>query len=154
MARVQKSVYINAPLKDVYALAGDPSRWSLWFVGMTGPEEPVPPNEPGAVMELTFQAIGLRMPLRLHVEKVEIGEQRVQWQGRFEGGMSGQHVYTYTAEQGGTRVTVDEEFTTPNKMLSKIADTRLVERILEGGTEQRLENLRLLCEQGRAETSS
>ena len=154
MAHVQKSVYINAPLKDVYALAGDPSRWSLWFVGLTGPEEPVPPNEPGSVMEVAYQAVGIRVPMRLHVEKFDIGEQRVEWQGRFEGGMSGRHIFTYTAEQQRTRVVVDSEFTIPGKMLGKIADRLLVQRIMESGMEQSLENLRLLCEQGQAEASS
>ena len=68
------------------------------------------------------------------------------WRGEFQGPITGTQTCTSIAKGDKTEMVDEIEYTIPGKVLGKIADSLVVEKMQERGLEQTLDNLKLLCE--------
>lgn len=146
MAHLKKTIFINASVPQVYAVARDPKRWSTWFNGLTEPEKITGTGEAGTVVQQKYLLAGKEFPLTMRVLEDHLESNEAEWKGKFEGPISGDHTWTYHAREGKTEVTVDLNYTVPGGVLGKIADTMIIERMQERAADQSLENLKLICE--------
>ena len=146
MAHVKKSILIHAPPEKVHALARDPNRWPAWYVGMGEIEKLTGEGEAGTVVEFTFLLLGMRFPVTVKVLEDRIGPEGSRWEAKMEGPLAGEHTWTHVPQNGDTETTADIEYTVPGAALGKIANRLIIERMTEGGLEQTLKNLKLLCE--------
>ena len=146
MALVKKTIVIHAPPEKVHALARDPNQWPTWFAGMGEIERLPGGGGVGTVVEHTFLALGIRFPVTLRVLEDHIGPEGSRWKAKMEGPFAGEHFWTHEPKNGDTETTAELEYTVPGAALGKIANRLIIERIMEGGLEQSLENLKLLCE--------
>ena len=148
MAQLNESILIQAPLDKVHGLATDPYQWATWYVGLSEPEEVTGDGGAGTVVKQNFLMAGLKYPVTNTVLEDEAGPEGARWKAKIEGPLAGEHTWTYTPEEGGTRVSVDMAYTVPGAALGKFADRLIVERMQSRSLEQTLDNLKLLCEAG------
>jgi len=66
--------------------------------------------------------------------------------GRVEGAITAEQTFVYAPEGGGTRLTVEIDYTVPGGGLGKLADKLVMERFNEQSADQTLEALKRLCE--------
>jgi len=146
MASVSKKVLIDAPLETTFSIGTDPSRWGLWYVGLTDPEKMEGDGGAGTVTEHSYVLAGMRFPVTNVVEECELTAQGGRWKAQVQGPLAGWHTWTYTPKGEQTEVSVQMEYTLPGSVLGKIADALFVERVEERSMEQTLQNLKHLIE--------
>ena len=103
-------------------------------------------GEVGTVVEFNFLMTGVSFPVTLKVLEDHIGPEGYRWKAKFEGPLAGEHNWTHVPKNGDTETTAEIEYTVPGAVLGKIANRLIIERMMEGGLELSLENLKLLCE--------
>ena len=148
MAHLKKSIFVNAPVEEVYAFARDPKRWATWYIGLSEPKSQTGEGEAGTVIEHALLMAGVEFALKTTVLEDHISSEGARWRGQGEGAFAAEQTWTYTPKDNGTEVTADVEYTVPGRALGKVADRLLIERMNANGLEQTLENLKLLCEAG------
>lgn len=146
MTQIRKNILINAPIEKVYAFARDPEKWNTWFVGLSAPEEIKGRGEAGTTSKHKYMMAGLSFPMTARVVEDTPGPKTAHWRGTFEGPLSGQHVWTYTAKGDATEMTGELDYTIPGNVVGKIADKLVIEKLQERAIEHSLDNLKLLCE--------
>ncbi len=146
MAHIRKSILINAPIDKVFAFARDPNRWNAWFVGLSEPAEIKGKGEVGTTVKQNFTMAGLSFPMTIRVVDERVGPKDSYWRGEFQGPITGTQTCTSIAKGDKTEMVDEIEYTIPGKVLGKIADSLVVEKMQERGLEQTLDNLKLLCE--------
>ncbi len=146
MVHMEKSIVIAAPLDKVAALAGDSHRWHTWFAGLSEPDHVTGDNYAGTVVEHHYLLMGLRFPVTTRVLERTLTPEESQWHATIEGPFEGKQHWSYLAEGDTTRVTARLDYTVPGKLLGRMANRLLIERMQERNLEQTLGNLKLLCE--------
>ena len=126
MAKVERSSTINAPVEKVFSYITDPSNDPKWQSGAI------------EVRDITGQGIGQRygwtykimgIPFKGETEVTEyIPNQR--YVHRSTGGIVSTFTFNFKAEDGGTRLDLEIEFTIPVPVLGRFAE-RMVLRGIE-----------------------
>lgn len=146
MPVIHKQIFIDAPVEEVFKIGWDPNMWEQWYVGLSGPDIMHGDGEAGSVVELNYTVIGINFPIITKVIEVIRSPEKSVWTGTFEGGIVGGQTFTYTKEGDGTRVEAHVDYTMPGKILGKIGNSRIVEKIQENAIEHSLSNMKLLAE--------
>ena len=146
MAKIERHIFVNAPIEKVYAFARDPKRWNTWFTGLSAPEQVIGTGEKGTVVKHHYTMAGMTFPLTTRVTDDRPGPKGAHWRGEIEGPLAGHHDWTYVANDDSTEIRMQIEYTVPGKLLGQIADKLVIERLQEKAIEQTMENLRILCE--------
>ena len=143
MARVERSIFINAPIEDIDAIALDGSRLPEWYEGVeeAHPDDTYP--EVGGRLVLVYKAAGLTFNITLTVLDLVWSEYTTY---RMEGMMTGTQHWTHTPEEGGTRTATVIDYEVPGGGLGKLADKLIVERMNASNLEKSLANLKALVE--------
>lgn len=146
MARITKTITIDAPAGETYTFAHDPRHWADWFVGLSGPTELTGEGEAGTVGEFTYKMAGLHFPMTIKV--IEAGEQTGYYfcKTEYTGPVAGYQVFTFTPQGNQTVVSVEAEYTVPGKALGRIADRLVIERMEEHAADVAMANLKDLVE--------
>lgn len=147
MARLKKSISINAPVDKVHNTARDPHGWPTWYAGLGEEEEVQGDGGPGtkATHRYTMAGVGFSV-------ETEVTEDRTNDDGscfhrnEFSGPLNGWQTWEYRPTDGGTEVTVEIDYTVPGKVLGKFADKLIVEKMQEREVQESLERLKLLVE--------
>lgn len=150
MSHIHKSVLVNASLEGVHEFATDPRSWHEWWIGLGKPEEVFGNGEPGTIVRHHYRMTGLDLPVTTTVVEDLSGPRECRWKGEFEGGLAGRQVWLYVSRGELTEVIVDIDYTIPGRVLDRIADRSVIERLEEKAIEHTLENLKLYCEAGIA----
>jgi len=148
MAYLKKDILIHAPVEDVYAVARDPHRWSVFYVGMSEIEELSGEGEVGTVAEFSYTMAGMSFPVTVEVMEDHSDQEGARWRGTIGGPLAGEQTFTYRPKNGDTEVVAEIEYTVPGRALGKIANSLLIERMQARSLEQTLDNLKVLCEEG------
>ena len=125
MARVKKTIIINAPVEKVFGYAEEPTNLpEFWpsLVEVKGVERL--PNG-GTKFGWVYKMAGMRFEGTS--ETIEyIANQRTVSENK--GGIESTIIWTYEPEDGGTRVTFDAEYTVPIPVLGKLAESLIVKQ--------------------------
>ncbi|NDJ74699.1 MAG: hypothetical protein GYB65_00455 [Chloroflexi bacterium] len=144
MTVIETSIFINRSPEDVFEFAVyHPERLPDWFAGVQAVEWSDTYPEIGSQLEVTYKAAGLTLQTTGTVVDLVSGEKYI---AEYEGMASGLQTWTYTPEDGGTRITLHFDYEMGGGGLGKIADRLIVERQNTRNFEQSLENLKALVE--------
>jgi uncharacterized membrane protein len=143
MTRVERSIFINAPIETIDAIALDGQRLPDWFAGVEQAEPDDVYPEPGGRVKLVYKAVGVTFTLTMAVLELKRGQFATF---RLEGMITGTHHWAHTPEGSGTRTTATFEYEMPGGALGKVVDKLVVERTNSQNLEKSLEALKALAE--------
>ena len=144
MATINKSIDIDAPAEQVFAILTDPGRLSEYAPGVTSVEDiQYTEQHIGDSYRATYSALGLHFPMTFTVIEHERPTRRTT---RFEGGMKGAWTWTLSPQGKSTHLTTTMEYEMVGGVLGKAMNAVLIERMNEKNAERMLENLKLVSE--------
>jgi coenzyme Q-binding protein COQ10 len=148
MGHTKDSIHINAPVDKVVDFGADPQKWATFMTGMSGPDKTIGDGGVGTQWEITMRTAGLRMQMTVRlVENRREPDGGAHSRFEFDGGWQ---TWDQEPEDGGTLVTMEEEYTVPGSVLGKVADRLVFEKMNARDMHHSLENLKLLVEETAA----
>jgi uncharacterized membrane protein len=124
MASHENSIVIEAPASEVFAYVNEPRTLPDWMVGMIEVRNVIGAGE-GLQYDWTFKMVGIQ--LRGQNVVVEyIPNERASHQGI--GMISSLWTNIVEPDPGGTRLTIEVEYTIPVPVLGKLAESLTVRR--------------------------
>lgn len=143
MAKVERSVTINADWETVDGIATDPAQQTSWFEGMEAATGDGVYPAVGGKVDYKYKASGITFDLTATVQSYQKGDHLTML---MEGMITGTQHWAYTPGDGTTRLDVTFDYTVPGGGLGKIADKLIIERVNASNLEKSLEKLKALAE--------
>ena len=144
MARIVKSIQIDAPNEHVFALALDFSRQPEWTTFI---KEALVTSGDGKSVGTTDRSV-LKVGPRSSKSEGEWTEYKAgeTFARRSSGGMSMEEKMTFTPTGGGTRVEWTVDYKPPMGPLGAFMDAFMMNRVFQNELEASLENLKVALE--------
>jgi uncharacterized membrane protein len=143
MARIEKSVVIDADTAAIDEYAINAITWPQWFAGV----EAVQPDgvfpEQGGKLKVTYKAAGMAFDVVMTTREIVHGDHIIF---DMEGMINGSQHWQYTAAGSGTNVMCTFDYDVAGGGLGAIADKLVVERMNTGNIENSLANLKRIVE--------
>lgn len=160
MSHLERSTRIHAPLKKVYELAHDPTRWSDWYVGISDERDLDADLGAEAGRPHRRLMVGTPFPLTQRVSEDRLGRRSAHWVSQGEGPsqslvidglcrmllLAARQEWTLKSEDGDTEVRVVLDYAIPPQLLDHPACQAILDQLEGECVEQSLANLRRLCE--------
>jgi uncharacterized membrane protein len=126
MATVKKTISINAPVEKVYGYMADPTNLPEIWPSMVEVKD-VKKTPDGAVSSYNwvYKMAGMRFEGTSETSEA-VANQRVVVKSAT--GIPNRFVWTYQPEDGGTKLTVEVEYTIPVPVLGKLAEAFVVKQ--------------------------
>ena len=141
MAKIQKSIIINAPPEKVFAYHEDPMNVPEWLPGMIEVRN-LTGSGVGQRYEWTYKMVGIHFKGESEVTEVIQNERFVL---KSKAGIESIWVYTYEPHEGGTKLSMDIDYKVPVPVLGKLAE-KLVLKSNEREAELALENIKTMVD--------
>ena len=142
MAKVEKSITINAPVKKVFAYIEDPMSQLEWLPSITEVRD-VTGEGVGRHLRWTYKLAGLRFEGETTVTE-HIPNERIVTHSK--GGIVSTWTWTFEPRNdSGTKLSIDIEYTIPVPVLGKLAEP-LVLRQNEREADLAMANIKALME--------
>ncbi len=125
MAKLQKSITINAPVEKVFAYLSDPKNLLEIWPSMIEIKDVQPAATGGYNFGWVYKMAGMRFEGASETVE-EIPNQRTVTKSTK--GIESHFVWTYEPENGGTKLTVDIEYKVPVPLLGKLADSFILKQ--------------------------
>jgi coenzyme Q-binding protein COQ10 len=125
MARVNTSIFIEAPVEEVFQFAIDWQKWEDWFVGVSG-FRMTNPKEFGNGSRFSYKTkmLGLSVKVETEINNFVLNQ---GWTGKATKGMPHQTHWLFEAENSGTRFSYTLEYKLPLGFLGKFIDKYVME---------------------------
>jgi uncharacterized membrane protein len=119
MAKIEKSIVIDAPVEKVFTFMAEPNNLLEIWPSLLEIRNVEPLPNGGYCYDWTYKMAGLRFEGR--AEWIEfVKDQRVV--DRNEGGIPSTFVWTYQPEGAGTRVTMRVDYSIPGAAIGRLAE--------------------------------
>ena len=118
MAKVERSITINAPVEKVFAYIEDPTNNPEWIPSMIEVTD-VTGQGAGQHFRWAYKMLGLRLMGESTFTEHILNERIVE---QSKGGLVSTWTYTFIPEDGGTRVNLTVEYTIPIPVLGRVAE--------------------------------
>jgi len=118
MAKVERSITINAPVDKVFAYITNPTNEMEWFTSITDIRD-IKGQGVGQKYGYTYKLAGL--PLKGESEVIEYTPNQ-RYVTKSKGGVVSTWTWTFKPEDGGTRLNVVVEYTIPVPVLGKVGE--------------------------------
>ena len=141
MAKIQRSIIINAPPEKVFAYLQDPMNVPEWLPGMIEVRN-ITGSGVGMRFEWTYKMLGIQFNGETEVTEVIQNERFVL---KSKAGIESIWVYTYEPHEGGTKLSLDLDYKVPVPVLGKLAE-KLVLKTNEREAELAMENIKTIVE--------
>lgn len=142
MARIERSVVINAPVSKVFAFAADPANLPSIWPALEQVRDVKPQPNGGSAFDYVYNMGGMRFSG--HTDTIEfIPDARLVTQSK--SGVENVFNWTFAPENAGTRVTIQVDYKVPVPLVGKIAEAMLT-RQNEQQAETVLNNLKAKME--------
>lgn len=141
MAKVERSITINAPVEKVFAYIENPTNQLDWLPSMTEVKD-VTGQGVGAHFRWTYKMAGLSFEGESTATE-HIPNERIVSQSK--GGIASTWTWTFAPHDGGTKVNLVIEYTVPVPVLGKLAE-KLVLRQNEREADQSMANIKTKME--------
>ncbi|MGZ3452331.1 MAG: SRPBCC family protein [Polyangiales bacterium] len=149
MKKIRKSVLIQAPVERVFDYASNPENFPEVWPSMVEVSNIERKADGKHSFDWVYKMAGIRF--HGHTDTTEvIPNQRVVTKS--EKGIESVFTWTYAAEGGGTRLTVETQYTLPGTVLDKLAEPFLI-RTNEREAETVLENIKSRLEMAAERTT-
>lgn len=146
MPIVERSIEINSPVETVFAIHDDPKRVVEYMPGIVRMSNIAQTRRrTGDSSRFTYSVLGIRFPTKHTVLEWEQHKLIVV---KLEGALRGTFTATYEPLGSSTRLTWRIDYTMAGRILQKVTNHPLANRMSEKNVEQGLENLKMICEAG------
>ena len=125
MAKLQKSILIDAPVEKVFAYMSDPNNMPEIWPSMVEVKDVQPAPAGGYNFGWVYKMAGVRFDGASETTE-EIPNQRTVTKSTK--GIESHFVWTYEPENGGTKLTVDIEYKVPVPLLGKLAESFIIKQ--------------------------
>ena len=125
MAKITKSVTINAPVEKVYAFMSEPTNLPEIWPSMVEVKDVQPSPAGGYNFSWVYKMAGVRFDGASETTEA-IPNQRVVTKSTK--GIESTFVWMYESEGGGTKLTLEVEYTVPIPLLGKLAEAFIVKQ--------------------------
>lgn len=142
MAKVKKTLFIQAPVSEVFEFMNTPEKiLEIWPSMVEVRDIQLQPNG-GNNFHWKYKMAGMFFEGDTNVQEFVLNQRVVSAN---TGGIPSTFVWTYQPEAGGTRVTMEVEYTMPGKVLGKLAEP-VVAKMNEREADTMLDNLKTQLE--------
>jgi uncharacterized protein YndB with AHSA1/START domain len=142
MARIKKTITINAPVEEVFGYVEEPANVPEYWPSVIEVKDVEPLPNGGTKYRWVYKMAGVRF--EGSSEAIEyIPNQRTVTDNK--GGVPGTITWTYEPEDGGTKVTFEAEYTVNVPLLRRLAESFLV-KVNEQEAETVLANVKAKVE--------
>jgi uncharacterized membrane protein len=125
MARVERTITINAPVEEVFSYAEDPTHLPEIWPSMVEVKDVERLPNGGTKLGWVYKMAGMRFEGTS--ETIEyVANQRTVSENK--GGIESTIIWTYEPADGGTKVTFEAEYTVPIPLLGKLAESLIVKQ--------------------------
>jgi len=124
MAKVERSITINAPVGQVFAYIEDPMNNMDWVPSVIEIKD-VTGSGVGQHWRWTYKMFGVRLGGESTVTEHIPNERRAN---QTKGGATSTWVFTFEPHDGGTRLNLNIEYTIPVPVLGKVAEKLVLKR--------------------------
>lgn len=145
MPTIEQTILINAPVAKVYAMVANASNWTEYVTSLTDVSNVSSPGlEPGTTYDWEYRMLGVKLSGSGVVTENVFQKSFAM---RMEGTIPMTEKYTMRELDGATELTVTIDYQMPGKVLEKIANSKLVEKLNKREGENVLAKVKLLCEE-------
>jgi carbon monoxide dehydrogenase subunit G len=124
MARVERSITVNAPVEKVFAYLDDPMTQLAWLPGMVEVKD-VTGKGVGSHFQWTYKMVGVHFRGRGTVIE-HVSDERIVVESK--GGIVSTWTWTFEPHDGGTKLNLDIEYTVPVPVLGKLAEALVLKQ--------------------------
>jgi len=142
MAKLEKTITINAPVEKVFGYVGEPSNLPEIWPSLVEIKDVQPLPTGGKSYRLVYKMAGLHLE-GTGQQTEYIPNQRIV--AKNKGGVESTVIWIFQPEAGGTKVSFEAEYTVPIPVLSKVAEAFIV-KVNEREAELLLANLKARME--------
>jgi uncharacterized protein YndB with AHSA1/START domain len=142
MAKIRKTVTIHAPVDRVFGYAGNPQNVPEYWPSMIEVANVKEHASGGFEFDWTYKMAGMKF--HGHATPTEY-EPNHSYTVRNEKGITSTSVWTFSGENGGSRIAVELDYEIPASLLGKLAE-RFLLQLNEREVETVLENIKSRCE--------
>lgn len=149
MKKIEKRVFVEAPVERVFEFVVDPNNLlSVWPSLIEVKNVKVEPSGAHS-FDWTYKMVGLRFHGHADATEVEKNRRVVT---KNEGGIPSTFEWLYASKDSGTEITLRVDYELPNKALDKLAEP-IVGRLNEREAETLLHNIKAVMEHRKAEAA-
>ncbi len=123
MAKIEQSIIIDAPVEEVFNYVEDPENIPEYWPSVIEIKDVEELPDGGARMTSVYKMAGVRFDVE-SVCTAFVPNQRTVYES--EGGVSSTATWIYEPQDGGTKVTIRNEYTVELPVLRKLAESFLV----------------------------
>lgn len=147
MTVFKKSIFINAPLDEVYLYTINPENWSQFYNGLSEAERIKGDGEVGTIVKTKYSMLGIHFPVKIEVTECEMTSKGAKWSGNMTGSFPSKQTSIYVPKDGGTELTFEIDSSgTPDNLFGKIIDKIVTDKMEENSAMHSLENIKAICE--------
>lgn len=125
MAKITRSISINAPVEKVYAFMTDPSNLPEIWPSMVEVKDVQPAPAGGYNFGWVYKMAGTRFEGASEVTEFIANQRTVNKSTK---GIQSTFVWSYEREDGGTKLTMEAEYVVPVPLLGKLAEAFIVKQ--------------------------
>lgn len=124
MAKIKKTITINAPVEKVFDYASEPTNLPEFWPSMVETKDIKKVHgSVGDTFSWVYKMAGMRFEGTSEVVESIANERRVT---KSSGSIPNMFTWTYQPEQAGTKLTLEIEYTVPVPLLGKLAEAFIV----------------------------
>ena len=142
MAKIEKSIFIVARLDQVFAFMAEPGNLPEIWPSLLEVRNVKPLPNGGYCFDWTYKMAGIRFEGQAKWTEF-VKDQRIVYVN--ESGIPSTFIWTYQPEDGGTRVSVNIEYSIPGIALSRLTEP-IIHKMNEQESETILANLKVCME--------
>ena len=145
MPTIEQKIIINSPLAKVYDFITTASNWTEYVTSLTEVSNVSSPGlEPGTTYNWEYRMLGVKLS---GTGQVTENEFRKSFGLRMEGAFAITEHYTLQEQGDATELAIRITYQMPGKVLEKIANSKLVEKLNQREADNVLGKIKLLCEE-------
>ena len=145
MPTIEQKIIINAPVAKVYAMIANAANWTEYVTSLTEVSNVSSPGlEPGTTYDWEYRMLGVKLS-GTGVVTDNVFPQSFAM--RMEGTIPMTEKYALREVDGATELSIIINYTMPGKVLERIANSKLVEKLNQREGENILAKVKLLCEE-------
>lgn len=119
MAKIKKTITINAPVDKVFDYASEPTNLPEFWPSMVEVKD----VKKGKSFKWVYKMAGMRFEGTSEVTESIANQRRVT---KSTGGIPNMFIWTYQPEQAGTKLMLEIEYTVPVPLLGRLAEAFIV----------------------------
>ncbi|MFP3356485.1 SRPBCC family protein [Planococcus citreus] len=149
MASAHQSIFIQAPIDEVFQFAKKPGNWTSFYNHLSKPDRIEGTGEAGTEVETVFSIVGLRFPVTINVIRCERDGAEGFWEGIITGSFIAHQKSHYRSMDGGTEAVFELEIDLPHSAFDRFTERLVYDRLERNTLRHTLENLKAACELDR-----